>query len=52
MPLRPQESQKVYGIRVGTARAARPACAKTTILAQITLPWIDDIGSLPWFEKE
>jgi hypothetical protein len=43
---------KVYGIRVGTASQRNQLAPKRQYWCRSTLPWIDNIGSLPKFEEE
>src|SRR5688500_15776861 len=43
---------KVYNVRVGTARQRNQLPPKGQYWTKSALPWIDDISSLPRFEKE
>lgn len=43
---------KIYGIRLGTARQQDSLPPKRQYWRRSALPWIDDIGSLPRFERE
>jgi hypothetical protein len=43
---------KIYGIRLGTARQRNSLPPKRQYWRRSALPWIDDIGSLPRFERE
>jgi hypothetical protein len=44
--------QKVYNVRVGTARQRKQLTPKNQYWCRSALPWIDDIGSLPRFERD
>ena len=43
---------KVYNVRVGTAHQRNQLPTKRQYWSRSVLPWIDDIGFLPRFEKE
>jgi hypothetical protein len=43
---------KVYSVRVGTARQRDQLAPKRQYWCRSALPWVDDIRSLPRFEKE